>query len=260
MSRSGHPTYLPEAPSSALVVGNFDLGRGQWFPWHEHPVHQLAWAEHGLLTVRTEVSTWVLPPSLALWIPEGTPHATGATAPSHMRSPYIWPEHSPVAWPEPTVIAVSGLLRELIKYLALESPGDQPRRRAEAVLLDLLTPVDVRTLRIRLPSDPRARQVAEALLREPSDPRTLDNWAKEVAASSRTLARLFHSETGFSFSRWRKHARLQAALPMLAQGVPVATVAHRVGYATPSAFGAAFRSGLGVSPAAFFSRQSGENG
>lgn len=51
-----------------------------------------------------------------------------------------------------------------------------------------------------------------------------------------------------SFDRWRTHVRLRAALPLLAEGRPVSGVAHEVGYATPSAFLAAFRRTVGTSP------------
>ena len=53
------------------------------------------------------------------------------------------------------------------------------------------------------PSDERARDVAEALLADPADPRTLHDWGHAVGASSRTLARAFLSDTGLSFGRWR---------------------------------------------------------
>ena len=55
-----------------------------------------------------------------------------------------------------------------------------------------------------------------------------------------------------SFGRWRTHVRLRAALPLLAGGMPVAAAAHRVGYATPSAFVAVFRKIVGVTPGAYF--------
>ena len=51
---------------------------------------------------------------------------------------------------------------------------------------------------------------------------------------------------------WRTQVRLRAALPLLAAGLPVATVARRVGYATPSAFVAVFRKVTGVPPATYF--------
>ncbi len=53
---------------------------------------------------------------------------------------------------------------------------------------------------------------------------------------------------GMTFDRWRTHARLRAALSLLAEGRPVSRVAHTVGYATPSAFLAAFRRTVGTTP------------
>ena len=93
--------------------------------------HQLAWAPAGVLTVLTEGATWVLPPSRALWIPAGLPHETGASGRATMRSVYVPPGMSPVTWEEPTVVAASPLLAEVIGYLSgeLTAPGASTRRR-----------------------------------------------------------------------------------------------------------------------------------
>ncbi|WP_242885131.1 helix-turn-helix transcriptional regulator [Actinomadura litoris] len=137
-------------------------------------------------------------------------------------------------------------------HLAGSRPSGDARDRAEAVLCDLVEPVDAGPVPLPLPSDGRARHVAEALLADPSDGRTLDAWGRDAGASGRTLARLFLAETGMSFGRWRTQARLRAALRLLAEGLPVAAVAGRVGYGTPSAFVAVFRRAFGMSPARYF--------
>ncbi|WP_308165145.1 AraC family transcriptional regulator [Nocardia noduli] len=124
--------------------------------------------------------------------------------------------------------------------------------RAEAVVFDLLEPVEVIPIGAHPPSDPRARQVAAALLRDPADPRTLAEFAAATATSTRTLARLFRAETGIGFGDWRTQIRLAASLPHLAEGMPIARIAARVGYATPSAYVAAFRRTVGVSPGRYF--------
>jgi AraC-like DNA-binding protein len=87
----------------------------------------------------------------------------------------------------------------------------------------------------------------------PPDPRSLDAHARAVGASRRTLTRLFVQDTGMSFDRWRTHLRLRATLPLLAEGQPVYRVAHTVGYATASAFLAAFRRTVGTSPSRYLS-------
>lgn len=73
-----------------------------------------------------------------------------------------------------------------------------------------------------------------------------------MGASARTLARAFAAETGLTFQQWRTHARLRAALPMLAHNAPLESVAHRVGYRSASAFVAAFRREVGATPGDYF--------
>ncbi|AXI80338.1 AraC family transcriptional regulator [Peterkaempfera bronchialis] len=251
MSPNGQPRA--EAPDpAAICVRTFDMQPGQRFDLHDHETHQLAWSPSGVLTVDIGDRSWVLPPTMALWIPAGVPHATGATRPALMRSVYLPPAHCPAGWHDPTVVGVGPLLRELITHLAAPDLGPGARSRAEAVLFDLLRPVGVTTIDVPMPLDTRARRVAEALIAHPSDERTLDGWGREVGASGRTLARLFAAETGMPFGRWRTRVRLRAALGHLAANRPLASVARRVGYSTPSAFVAAFRLETGRTPGAYF--------
>jgi AraC-like DNA-binding protein len=169
-----------------------------------------------------------------------------------MQTVYLHPDRCPVDWAAPTPVGVGGLLAELIGHLG-DARLDPPRRaRAEGVLIDLLEPLRVATIELRMPRDPRALDVAAALVRDPASKRTLGQWGREVGAGERTLARAFQAETGVSFGRWRTQLRLQAALPTLAQGGSVASAADRAGYESPSAFVAAFRRETGVTPAEYF--------
>jgi AraC-like DNA-binding protein len=152
----------------------------------------------------------------------------------------------------PTVVQASPLLAELIGYLADGELDKNRRGHAETLLADLLTPVAVTTIELRLPANEPALRVAQALRKDPNDRRTLAEWGHMVNASERTLARAFIGGTGMPFGRWRTLLRLQAALPTLAAGDAVSRVATRVGYERPSAFVAAFRREIGVTPAAYF--------
>jgi AraC-like DNA-binding protein len=235
-----------------MMVGTFAMSAGTRFDWHTHDDHQLAWASTGVLTVITSAATWVLPPTRALWIPAGLEHETLASGHATMRALYVRPDLCPISWPDPTPVGAPQLLAELIGYLDRQTL-DQPRRaRAEALLVDLLEPVPMATIEVRLPADDRARDVARALGDHPADKRTLSEWGRHVGASERTLARAFLAETGVPFGRWRTMLRLQAALPALAAGEPVSNVARQVGYETPSAFVAAFHRETGLTPAAYF--------
>jgi AraC-like DNA-binding protein/quercetin dioxygenase-like cupin family protein len=246
-SAGQRPANVPDG----IVVAAFPMPGGTVFSWHTHVDHQLAWAASGVLTVLTQGATWVLPPTRALWIPPGVPHETGAASRATMRSVFVPPDLSPVSWTVPTPVAASPLLAGLIGYLGGPLTGQQ-RGHAEALLADLLEPVPLKTLDVPVPKGPLTGAVAKALQENLADERTLAQWGHTVGASERTLARAFIAETGMPFGRWRTLLRLQAALPLLAQGEPVARVSYRVGYQTPSAFVAAFRRETGLTPATYF--------
>ncbi|MEU1801564.1 helix-turn-helix transcriptional regulator [Streptomyces sp. NPDC019937] len=232
----------------AIVVGNFPLQSGQWIASHSHPQHQLAWTPRGVLGVAVDDTYWVLPPTRALWLPAGVVHRTGATRDAVLRSLYFEPSRCALDWTEPTPVAVDGLLAHLIHYLYRQDLADDVRLRAEAVVPDLLRPLPTKPIDVPRPTDERVCAVADVLLGDPADTRSLEAHARAVGVSRRTLTRLFVHDTGMSFDRWRTHVRLRAALPLLAEGRPVSQVAHTVGYATPSAFLAAFRRTVGTSP------------
>ncbi len=243
----------PAGPT-AMVFGAGTLPAGHWFDAHQHPQHQIAWAARGVILVEAAGGQWVLPPTRALWIPGGTRHRTGTTGGATMRGIYLDPARTPLSFPAPTMLRVSALLHELFDHLTADTTTPAQRTRAEAVVFDLLDPVDVIPIGAPMPTDPRARHVAEALLADPADPRTLDDFARTATAGPRTLARAFVTDTGITFGHWRTQIRLAASLPLLAEGRPIARIAERVGYATPSAYVAAFRRDVGTTPGRYFAR------
>lgn len=252
MSPNGHE---PTRETPTIVTKWFPLPRGQAFARHSHPDHQLAWASEGVVTVAIDDRTWVLPRSRALWIPAETPHTTTAASRSLLSGIYFPPSMCPIPWTEPTVVAVTELLAELLVHLTNDAASQRARDRAEAVVFDLLEPIAITTLHLPRPIDDRAARVADALVHDASDERSLADWGQLVGASDRTLARAFVADTGLTFSAWRTQLRLGAALPLLADGVSVANAARVVGYANPSAFIVAFRRVLGTSPGAYFNRE-----
>lgn len=252
MSRFGHPRGLLEPPAGVALVGHFALARGHRFTTHAHPTHQLVWAHSGVVTVGVAGTTWVLPSTRALFLPAEVPHTTAAASTAEMHSLYMRPDRCPPLWPEPTVLAASPMFAALVGHLSDPALPDDARRRAEAVLFDVLVPAPVASVDLTWPRDDRACRVADALAADPADDRDGAAWARDVGASERTLSRLFVAETGVGLGRWRTRLRVRAALELLAEGTPVAVVGRKVGYRTTSAFIAAFRREVGVTPAHCF--------
>ena len=122
------------------------------------------------------------------------------------------------------------------------------------VFLDQLKTVPEVPLHLPHPKSEALKTIAEYLIRDPSDQRSLQTWAQDVGSSSRTLARRFMKETGMSFGQWRQQARLLAAITRISQGDPVAHIAQDLGYDSQSAFIAMFRKAMGTTPGRYLSR------
>ncbi len=190
-------------------------------------------------------------PDRAVWIPAGVEHGVDALGAGVMTTLWLDPARCPIGWERTAAVTVDPLVRMLVDRLLDPALAAAARTRSEAVLFDVLAPVEADVLDLSLPVDDRARQVAEALLADPADDRTLAAWGRAVGASDRTLQRAFRAGTGLGFHEWRTRARVAAALRLLLTDRPVAAIAGDVGYATSSAFGAAFRRVTGLTPSAF---------
>jgi AraC-like DNA-binding protein len=136
-----------------------------------------------------------------------------------------------------------------------EAELDPSQERLTTVLLEEIARAQREPLHLPMPVDRRALRIAFALLERPEDNRGLDEWAVWAGLSSRSLSRLFRSETALSFAQWRQLARLSRGLERLADGEPVSAVADALGYASVSAFVAMFRRSFGRPPAKYFAAQ-----
>ena len=239
-----------------IVVRATQYPAGFIIPPHRHRRAQLVYASEGIMTVTTEQGMWVVPPQRAVWVPALVEHCIRTTGRLSMRSLFITPDAAPALPTACCVVAVPPLLRELILYAVsrprLYAPGSADERLM-AVILDQMQGLPVAPLYLPMPRDPRLQAIAQGVLRDPADPRMLTDWARDVGASTRTLARLFLADTGLTFRHWCQQARLLEALRRLASQEPVTTVALDLGYDSPSAFIAMFKRALGTTPGRYFS-------
>jgi AraC-like DNA-binding protein len=222
---------------------------------HSHTRAQLIFAIRGVMTVSTEQSRFIVPPQRALWMPGGMQHSILMSGAVSMRTLYVQEKGARGLPGRCRVLAVSPLLRELIvRATALPVLYDEKGAdgRLMQMILDEIANLPTVPLDLPMPSDKRLLRLCAALIDDPADPRTLEEFAQEANASARTLARLFRSETDMSFGAWRQQLRLLEAVRRMAAGAPVTTIALDLGYASPSAFAAMFRKTLGVPPSRYF--------
>jgi AraC-like DNA-binding protein len=242
-----------DADEDALVLRSLALGVPAGFRTgvHGHPWAQLVHASRGVLTVSTPVGLWVVPTRRAVWIPPGFSHEVEASGAARMQTLYLRPDRVERLPDACCVMPVSPLLRELVREvlrLGMLRSTEPAQEHLAQVLEDQLASTREAPLRLCLPTDPRARRVADRVLADLVASTPLAELAQGSGASPRTLERLFAAQTSHTFGRWRQRARLLEALKRLACGEPVTGVALDVGYDSPSAFIAMFKRVLGTTP------------
>lgn len=249
----GPVEYIDHAGSDELDFWICRFERGEAVSWgiHRHEQHQLVWTAEGSATVAAPGRAWIVTPAHAVWIPSECPHDVHVAAGAVLVCVYVWPRRCPLVVDGPTEMAIGPIARELLLHLD-HAPADGRGDLADAylaVLFDQLMEqpaVDRPTL--PMPADPRAADVAIGLLADPACRYTVEQWADVVAASPSTIRRAFLAGTSLTFSEWRARARVEAALPLLADGISIAEVAERVGYGSRSGFVAAYRRHFGYTP------------
>lgn len=240
-----------------LYVRAFEIPADSEVAMHSHPWAQFMHASAGVLCVHTPLGRHMVPPQHAIWIPPGMAHGVTTHGRIAFHSLYLDPGALEGPGPDCKALVVTPLLRALLhetRTLPADYRPDSADGRLVAVILDQIARLPAAPLCLPMPGDPRLLRIALALQADPGNDRTLEAWGQRVGATRRTLARRFRDETRLTFSEWRLSLRMLAALPRLEAGTPVTTVAAELGYASLSAFIAAFRRFHGSTPGAFFDR------
>lgn len=236
--------HVPAAPTRAQF-----LESGADIDAHVHDTHQIVYAARGVLAITTDQGSWAASATRALWVPAGTVHAHQAHGKLELHLVGLPGTDNPLGLSTPAVLAVGPLLRELIFTYTREPHLATPERdRLRAVLLDQLRTSPQQPVRLPAPTDPRLRQLCAILRGNPSDSRTLAELGTQVGASDRTLTRLFRTDLGMTFPRWRTQLRLYRALILLAENTSVTVVARDCGWSSTSAFIEVFRREFGHTP------------
>ncbi|MCM8735639.1 helix-turn-helix transcriptional regulator [Azospirillum sp. A1-3] len=257
-SRSAVSVFDPDLADQPAVARLLDFADYEAeVPVHVHRKGQLILALHGAVTCTADNEIWIVPPNCGVWIPGGTPHSVRATVNAQLS--YLFAEPGAANLPKVCcTLSISPLVRELVNRLTGEVSDylpDSHAARLAQVTLDELAGMPREHFNLPISGDPKIRAIADALTIEPSDRSTLGEWAKRVAMSERSLARLMIRETGLTFGRWRQQLHLVVALRELASGTAVQTVADKLGYESVNAFITMFRKALGSTPAQYFAQR-----
>lgn len=219
--------------------------------WHQHRRGQLLYAARGVVVVSTQHGAWVAPPERAIWTPGGVSHAVRMVGAVSTRSVLIEPESPGYLGEANKVIPVSPLLRNLLEA-ACDIPAEYDVAGRDGMVMSLLLAELARAptmpLAVPFPQHGAIARKCRSFLEAPSAHDTIDQWSSDLGMGRRAFTRAFRRETGLSFGAWRQQACLLIALPRLAAGDAVTTIAFDLGYETPAAFTTMFKRLIGVAP------------
>lgn len=221
---------------------------------HRHRRSQFLYAATGVMAVSTPGGSWVAPPERAVWIPAGTPHSVRMVGAVQTRSVLVEPGECARRGGECQVVGVSPLVRHLLGDAANVPPEYDISGRDGLVMRLLLAEIERAPsipLAVPFPRHPLLARRCHAFLERPSATATIDEWATEMGMNRRSFTRLFRRETGMSFAEWRQQACLSVALPKLAAGEAITSIAYDLGYDAPGNFSTMFKRMLGVAPSRY---------
>jgi len=219
-------------------------------PIHAHERGELVLPITGSMKCEVDDGIWMVPAESAVWIPAGLPHTT--TAVSKTTFCLVFVDSMRFELPDKCcTISISPLLKEIILHLTTLSVDELASAQATIlmdVLLEMLPKMPREHLDFPLPMDHGLRNIADLLLYNPSDRRTVKQWAGFLSMSERTFSRLVVKETGMTFGLWRRQLHIVISLQLLTAGQSVQLVSEHLGYDSVSAFITMFKKSLGKSP------------
>ncbi|CRL64491.1 helix-turn-helix transcriptional regulator [Proteus mirabilis] len=238
--------FVPEEHLASVVgiaaeMGKHDSG------FHSHDRGQLLFTQSGCMRITLASRVSVLPPMRIAWIPAKLEHRVEMYASVGYRSVYISDKYHDKFPSESEIFTLSPLLREILERISVADFDTQweEGRYANllAVFFDEITQAQRQPNHLFMPKDRRLKRLSFDDL-----PPALQDMAKYVGASEKTITRLFYKETGLSYQQWRQQWRLMKAIELLATHHRYIDISQILGFASDSAFITFFKKMTGQTP------------
>ncbi|HEY1611893.1 MAG TPA: AraC family ligand binding domain-containing protein, partial [Paraburkholderia sp.] len=82
------PAFEP-TPAHPIRVRSRPMPAGVRIPQHTHAWAQLAYSSRGVLRMTTPGTTWMVPPSRAIWVPPNVTHEVSIVEDAFLRTLYV---------------------------------------------------------------------------------------------------------------------------------------------------------------------------
>ncbi|USD68071.1 helix-turn-helix transcriptional regulator [Vibrio sp. SCSIO 43136] len=246
-----HPSIsIDELPDQVYL--NFDAFRSNTVTReHAHTWGQLQIIRGGMLELNAEGTRFLAPPHLAIWVPAGVMHHSFNRKPVDYCSLNIMAEHTSRLPTHTCLLGVTPILNAIIEDFRTRSisvAGTDQDKRLVQVLLDQLAMANIEQHFLPSSDHKLLAPILQGLEEDPTDGRTLAQWASQVHATERTVARYCQSELGMSFTEWRMRMRYLHSMDLLQKGRSVKETAFLLGYNQASPFITMFKRYAGITP------------
>lgn len=199
-------------------------------PEHVHDVPHLIHMVMGRGTLTVDGERIALEPRNSVWLAAGVSHALSLYEHSIALGPLLDPRTSPAERMRRLGV-VPAITDLMLARLAAQPHTEQQRALFTDSLDEILTTLDTDRFAAPMPVHPTVAQIAESAIDSPA---TLSALCDRMGMSTRQAQRIFATETGMSFHRWRTRRRLNRALRSLRSGSTAESAARAAGFATRS--------------------------
>lgn len=234
------PVWIPPAATPALREAEF---------------HVLLWQVHGTTDLMLSGEKCELNAGHAVWVPVETEHEFTVRANSVTAPLFFEASETATILQHPTFFPVEADLQTLMMaYMVSWHTMIKPKANLSRQILSIIEASPVVSAALPMPTSEPAKLIAEALLFNPGDIRSVDELAESVYTSARTVERAFADETGTTLRQWRIANRMETAAALLRSNSTVDAVAHRVGYTNVNSLRRVFTAHFGSSPTKYARR------
>ncbi|MEM9606487.1 MAG: helix-turn-helix transcriptional regulator, partial [Actinomycetota bacterium] len=247
----------PLTTSDGIVLAHVDLrgGHRAWSldarePGVDPKHHRLVWSRRGVAAhVSVGSASYLVYGGDAVWVPVERRLEVRSAMP--VGSAWFEARSCPALWSRSAHLTLDRAVVALLEWLPAQVARPWAEHVASAVVEEIAVAHSRTPAALPMPADAGLRDVATALIADPSIDRDIAAWADIAGYSERTFRRRFVTETNWSFARWRRELRMRTAMSLLADGVSVSATARRSGYASTTSLARAFKDALGLPPSRF---------
>lgn len=213
---------------------------------HAHDLPHLVYVVSGSVRLTADGEEFTLKRHEGAWLAAHVPHAVHVDEGGMVLGPMLDAEVAPRGRVQQLGV-VPALVDVMTTVLGAAPATDdeiEPFRRAIGrVLRTASSPY----FAVSLPTHPAVRVLAREAARSTT---TLERLAARHRMSARQVQRVFHDETGYTFTRWRTRVRLNVAVAQLLSGGEVMAASRAAGFATRTGLLRALSRESGIAPAA----------